>query len=319
MDKLISIIVPMYNEVKNIDNCLAALVKQTCQDFHVIFVDDGSTDGTYEYLNQALLQVIPQFSYDILKQSNAGAAKARENGIFKAKTTYVMIFDCDDKISENTIEAHINSILTEKYVDIVMPDVLIEGADGYKSFTFYNNKIIYTGYECLEYSLGKWGVHGWVCAKKSIFEQSYNEYKKYNPEEKNFINNDEVITRLNFFFSKKVVRNNAIYFYQNNLESTTKKINQNRYLMLNNAMILYELFGKNMEDISRNAESELVGALWGTTLYLFKYNRELNNRDKWVEVIYRSRNILGQSRLSWKNNIKILLSSFIVFIFNTKY
>lgn len=315
MDKLISIIVPMYNEVKNIQNCLDVLIKQSCQSFHVIFVDDGSTDGTYDYLIQILEQSDTKFSHEILRQSNAGAAKARENGINKAQTEYVMIFDCDDRISENTIEMHINTILNENNVDVIMPDVLVEGDGSYKNFIFYNNEMSYIGLECLEHSLGSWGVHGWVCVKKSIFKQSYNQYRKYNPEDKNFINNDEVITRLNFFFSKKVVRNHAIYFYQNNLDSTTKKINQNRYLMLHNAIILYELFGENMGRISRNAQRELVSSLWGTTLYMVKYNRKLNNTGAWIEAIYRCRETLEQSALSWKCNIKTLLSFFILFVF----
>lgn len=281
MNKLISIIVPMYNEVKNIDNCLNALIKQSCQDFHVIFIDDGSTDGTYEYLNQILLQSNIRFSCEILRQSNAGAAKARENGILTAITTYVMIFDCDDKISENTVEAHMNSILHGKDIDIIMPNALIDTKDGYKNFSCYSDEKIYTGLECLEYSLSKWKVHGWVCAKKNIFEQSYNEYKKYNPHEHNYINNDEVITRLNFFFSKTVVRNHAIYFYQANQESTTKKIHPHRYLIFHNARILYFLFGKNMGLISINCHKELINSLWHTRGYFKSHKNQFSNKKEW--------------------------------------
>lgn len=318
MNKLISIIIPMYNEEKNITNCFENLYSQSSQDFHVIFINDGSTDNTVATLEATISNNPPSFSYDILNQENSGAAKARENGILNAKTPYVMIFDCDDRISENTIDTHINSIVKEKDVDIIMPDVFIEGDNGYKKFIFYNQKVIYSGLECLENSLGKWKVHGWVCVKKSIFEKSYNEYKKYNSEEKNFINNDEVITRLNFLFSKKIVRNNAIYFYQNNLESTTKKINQYRYLMLNNAIILYQLFGKYMGRISQNAENELVSSLWGITLYLFKYKRKINNADRWIEIIYRSQKIVDWTTLSFKNKMKMSFSFFIIRLLKLK-
>lgn len=319
MSKLISIIIPMFNEENNISNCLENLYSQSSQDFHVIFVDDGSTDNTVKILSEQLSSNIPLFSYEILNQENSGAAKARESGILNAETAYVMIFDCDDKISENTIETHMNSIINEEDIDIIMPDVLIEGENGYKKFTFYNQKIIYSGLECLEHSLGRWGVHGWVCAKKSIFEKSYNEYRKYNSEEKNFINNDEVITRLNFLFSKKIVRNNATYFYQNNLESTTKKINQNRYLMLNNAVILYKLFGKNMGVISQNAEDELISSLWGLTLYLFKYNRKINNADRWIRLLYRSQKIVDRTTLSFRNKMKMFFSFVIISLLKLKF
>nr|WP_063455513.1 glycosyltransferase family 2 protein [Wohlfahrtiimonas chitiniclastica] len=122
MSKLISIIIPMFNEENNISNCLENLYSQSSQDFHVIFVNDGSTDNTVKILSEQLSSNIPLFSYEILNQENLGAAKARESGILNAETAYVMIFDCDDKISENTIETHMNSIIKEKDIDIIMPD-----------------------------------------------------------------------------------------------------------------------------------------------------------------------------------------------------
>ncbi|WHR56026.1 glycosyltransferase family 2 protein [Wohlfahrtiimonas chitiniclastica] len=318
MSKLISIIIPMFNEENNISNCLENLYSQSSQDFHVIFVNDGSTDNTVKILSEQLSSNIPLFSYEILNQENLGAAKARESGILNAETAYVMIFDCDDKISENTIETHMNSIIKEKDIDIIMPDFLIEGDNGYKKFTFYNQKIIYSGLECLEHSLGRWGVHGCVCAKKNIFEKSYNEYRKYNSEEKNFINNDEVITRLNFLFSKKIVRNNATYFYQNNLESTTKKINQNRYLMLNNAVILYKLFGRNMGAISINTVKELVSVLWGTTVYLMKHKKQISNKETWKQELDKVYKYIEQNQISsqllFKSKVQLFLSKLIHYV-----
>lgn len=312
MNKLISIIIPMYNEEKNITNCLENLYSQSSQDFHVIFINDGSTDNTVAKLEATLSNNPPSFSYEILNQENSGAAKARKSGILNAKTPYVMIFDCDDRISENTIDTHMNSILKEKDVDIIMPDVLIEGDNGYKKFIFYNQKVIYSGLECLEHSLGKWGVHGWICAKKSIFEKSYNEYKKYNSEEKNFINNDEVITRLNFYYSNKVIRTDATYYYQNNLESTTKKVNPKRYLMCRNAVILQKLFGNNTNpSIVQNVNRELISTLWGTAIYAFKNKKLLPNIQEWKNEMQDTIKAINSS---YSKKPKIILSKIIKII-----
>lgn len=310
MNKLITIVVPMYNEESNISSCVNILREQVCQNFHVIFIDDGSIDNTYLVLQSTLEQLDIKFSYDILKQNNMGAAKARESAILQALTPYIMMFDCDDNISKNMIAEYVSLLSEDSSVDIIMPNLVVEDENGYNQFSFYDNERIYSGLNCVEYSLGSWKVHGVICARKNIFEQSYLVYKKYNPQENNYINNDEVITRLNFFHSKKVVRSQAIYYYQNNLNSTTKRINQNRYFMLNNAVILYQLFGKDMQQISINAQKELVSILWGCFRYLLKYKYELQNIDQWKKNIKSTLHFIWHQKsidFTIKEHVKLCL------------
>ena len=285
MIHLITIIIPMFNEEKNIKNCIRSLTGQSMQDFSVIFIDDGSTDNTLNALKNYLKQEKPLFSFTILQQKNQGAAKAREYAIRHCDTLYALIFDMDDHISPDTIEKTLNTISNYSH-DISLPNLDIQQKNGYYNALHYpDDQQQYSGQDALKYTLGKWQIPGVMCARTDIFLKSYDLYKKYNPSELNFMNNDEVISRLNFYHSDSVIRNNSTYYYQNNPESTTKKINPNRYLMGNNTKILYRLFGKNMGAISQNMQEEYINVLWGLIKYARKNKDNLPNYHEWIEQI----------------------------------
>lgn len=306
----ISIIIPIFNEEKNITNCLDVLLSQTNQDYHVVFIDDGSTDNTIQTL-QHLLETTPhRFSYSIIQQKNSGAARAREHGISSCNTEYVMILDCDDLLSDDAIEKALK-LITLKSPDIILPNVKVQNSSGeYSEFIYFNKNTEYLGLECLKNSLAGWKVHGWMCAKKDIFIKSYATYKKYNTTNANYINNDEIIVRLNFFYAKNVIKSSGTYFYQNNLESTTKRVNHNRHLMCKNAIIICQLFGKDMGEVSENSYKELINVLWGTVKYAKRYKRELSNTDQWKNTIQEVFQFIKKNNIPSKLNFKSKLRYF---------
>ena len=52
INKTISVIVPVYNVVPYINQCLNSILKQNYTDLEIILIDDGSTDVTHEYIEQ---------------------------------------------------------------------------------------------------------------------------------------------------------------------------------------------------------------------------------------------------------------------------
>lgn len=275
----------MYNEENNIEKCVDILRAQTEQNFTAIFIDDGSADDTVDKLLTNLKTDPVQFQYKLLQQTNQGAAKARETGIYSTTTSYAFTLDADDYITADFIEK-INTDIKLNSSDISLPDFQIQQKDGnYNLLHYPDDKKQFTGLECLKYSLGKWLVPGIMCAKKEIFIKSYELYKQYNPQEYNYMNNDEVINRLNYYHAEIVTRNFATYSYLCNPSSTTKKLNPNRYLMAKNAMILYQIFGRNMSNISVKMQEEYINVLWGLIKYLKKNKKELPNTSQWKTQI----------------------------------
>lgn len=280
----IAIITPLFNEEKNIPKFIKNLDQQTNKNFNVYFIDDGSTDSTLEILYKHLRTV--DINYTILTQKNSGAAEARYNGINNAKENYCLIVDCDDAISKNMIENILKVIYTsESKIDTIIFDVLMQEENNkYKPLCYFDNKRnLFTGLECLENSIGGWKVSGLMCSKKDIFLKSYELYYNLNTNKENFINNDEIITRLNFLHSKEVQKIKSIYYYNYNNNSTTRKINTNRCLLINNAVILHKLLANH--SIKEKTNKELFITLYSTAKYLKKNKKHITDKNKWISTL----------------------------------
>lgn len=280
MSNLITIIIPLYNNEKHVSSCIEALMSQNEQNFEVVFVDDGSTDNTVEKLKECLKSNV-KFDYKIFQQKNEGADRARKKGIENTSSKYIMIYDCDDVISEDYISEFFRIVNNDNNVDIVIPNVKIQNEDmDFVDFVFYSDATYLSSEDCLLNSLCGWKVHGWFICKKEIFIKSYQDYEKFNRENKNYHNNDEVITRLNFMNSKCIARNNAIYHYCYNPKSATKSVNSIKYLMIRNALILDEIFSDDVA-LRLKVKSELVNVIWWILVYMNRNKPQIKNLVEW--------------------------------------
>ncbi|WWR16020.1 glycosyltransferase family 2 protein [Lachnospiraceae bacterium JLR.KK008] len=98
MEKLVSVIVPMYNEELRIGRCIRSILCQTYDRIELLLINDGSTDRTEEICKAITDPRV--FYYSI---SNRGAAQARNYGLQKATGEYVLFVDGDDYIDREMI------------------------------------------------------------------------------------------------------------------------------------------------------------------------------------------------------------------------
>lgn len=101
MNKLISVIVPVYNAEKDLENCIKSILSQTYETFELILVNDGSKDGSLEICRTFEKQDKRIRVYD---RENGGAGAARNTGLEKMKGEYVVFVDSDDYVSANYLE-----------------------------------------------------------------------------------------------------------------------------------------------------------------------------------------------------------------------
>lgn len=286
---ILSIIVPIFNEQENIEECVKVLKKQTNQKFNVIFVDDGSTDCTKKILKKYLADDI-EFTYDIIEQKNRGAAEARRTGVKKSQTDYILFFDCDDILSNDMVDEVYRVYNENQDVDLIIPNMSIQKKNKeWEGVTFYTKDKHLSSSQCLLASIDGWQIHGCFTVTKEIILKSHDDYLKYNKNNENYVNNDEIITRLIFSNSKKIIRCNGVYYYNYNDSSTTKRINSKKYLMVNNALILYEIYSKDPE-ISSAVKAELVSCIWGNFRYTYKHRKQLNNLKEFIEKTSQATN-----------------------------
>ena len=111
----LSVIIPVYNGEKYIEKTLESMVTQTVENFEVIIVDDGSTDGTAEICKK-YCDEYNDFFY--IYQEHKGVYAARNAGIEKAKCEYFLFLDCGDLLTDGSIEA-IFKCSDEQDADIV--------------------------------------------------------------------------------------------------------------------------------------------------------------------------------------------------------
>lgn len=110
----LSIVIPVYNVVEYIDECMESIVSQGQNDYEIILVDDGSTDGSGTKCD---LWAEKQDCIRVIHKSNGGLSSARNTGLEYAEGSYVLFVDSDDRISSGSIEK------IQKYIDETKADL----------------------------------------------------------------------------------------------------------------------------------------------------------------------------------------------------
>jgi len=101
----LSLIVPVYNSEKYLERCIKSMVNQKTKfKYEIIFINDGSTDGSEEILKKYR----QMDNIKIINQKNTGISGARNKGLSIAEGKYIGFIDNEDYVSEEYIEKLLN-------------------------------------------------------------------------------------------------------------------------------------------------------------------------------------------------------------------
>ena len=112
----ISIVVPVYNVEKHIDECVQSLLLQTYRNIEIILVDDGSTDSS---LAKCLAYAKEDSRIKVITQDNQGVSSARNAGIREASSEWLMFVDSDDYV-EVTMCERMMELMQQQPADLIM-------------------------------------------------------------------------------------------------------------------------------------------------------------------------------------------------------
>lgn len=101
MNELISVIIPIYNNEKYLDDCLNSIINQTYKNLEIILIDDGSTDASYKICEKYKEQ---DSRIVLIHKDNSGVADSRNLGLKASKGKYIAFIDSDDYIELNMFE-----------------------------------------------------------------------------------------------------------------------------------------------------------------------------------------------------------------------
>lgn len=98
----VSIITPVYNVEECIERSIKSVMNQTCKDFELLLIDDGSKDKSIDIARGVLEN--SSINYKIITQKNSGVSAARNRGIKEASGEYITFLDSDDYIDHKFVE-----------------------------------------------------------------------------------------------------------------------------------------------------------------------------------------------------------------------
>lgn len=105
IDDLVSVIIPVYNAEKYIEETIDSLIGQTYENWELIFIDDGSTDHSVEIIRKYTEQSPKMVLYK--NKKNRGPAFARNRGIRMARGQYLAYMDADDTCDPAKLEKQV--------------------------------------------------------------------------------------------------------------------------------------------------------------------------------------------------------------------
>lgn len=249
---MISIIVALYNEEKNIEKCISSVLVQTLIDFELVLVDDGSTDNSglicdkYKTIDSRI---------KVIHEQNSGLISARMCGIENCNGDYITFLDCDDWVEKNFYEELYAPINLDKTIDISISSVLDETKYGIikNRFESHVDGYIEPTTAILEMYRGKyydWSGCGKIY-KKEIVLDFVNSWWFKDP-----LGEDAEWNWKVFHVAKKIyfVSKPGYHYYENLDSMTHKKIDMKN-------LVLIDRFERMVAEIGKG-EDELKEILW---------------------------------------------------------
>ncbi len=118
--KEISIIVPIYNTEKYIENFIKSVIQQTFKNFELILINDGSKDKSIEKAENLLKST--NIEYIIINKKNGGQSSARNVGLKEANGNWIVIPDSDDVLQKDYLEIMYNQT-KNKNIEVIICDL----------------------------------------------------------------------------------------------------------------------------------------------------------------------------------------------------
>lgn len=228
MTPFFSIMIPVYNVKDYIEHCLTTVLNQTFNDYEIVLIDDGSTDGSGEICDKYCEENKDRVT--VIHKQNGGLLAARRTGVEAAKGKYGVFVDSDDYVSEKLLETVFQKINENDGADMVIYNFARHfdknGEDvnnlptftGDKVFTedksdIYN-KIIYT------YELNN------IWMKVINMDLVRDDTTDYTMYYSNSYGEDLLQSLYPITYAKKIVyTDNVLYYYRINEKSMTAAVN----------------------------------------------------------------------------------------------
>ena len=143
LNKMVSVIVPNYNYRRFLKKRLRSILDQTYKDIELLFLDDGSTDGSIEYASEILKKSGIRYRIEVNKKNSGSVFKQWEKGIDLSNGEYIWIAEADDASDKTFLQKTLAVLESDPSVGFIYSgSSVIDERNRIISKDFYN--IIYS-------------------------------------------------------------------------------------------------------------------------------------------------------------------------------
>lgn len=210
----ISVIVPIYNVDRFLDQCLSSLQTQSFSSFEVLMVDDGSPDSSAKIACR-YSKADPRFI--LLQKSNGGVASARNHGLMHARGEYIAFVDGDDLVAPNYLSVLYQNAAANNADVVCCNYYMYSPKSGKRSaYPLAVSPGIYSSEYCLKSALHDFRMQSYTWNKlwrRQLFEDYGIRFPLIRFED------TATVMQLLYFANKIVVVPDALYYYSQRNDS----------------------------------------------------------------------------------------------------
>lgn len=292
MQKVISVIVPVYNAEKFLERSLTSIIKQTYKQLEIILINDGSTDNSLEILKQFKNN---DSRIKVINQKNSGVGAARNTGLDIAKGEFISFIDADDIIENNFFESLIGNMLKFN-CDVVASNIRVLAGDfSFKPYEIYGNKLLTNNIDILKsyltfnISTAVWGK----LFRKSLIANI--RFPEINLNE-DFIFQWEIIKHVNSFFQDNETNYN--YILGNTKSLTNRGFGKDNIMLFKHAVLVEEYIRNNYQYLEQYGIAYFRACiLHNLVLYYNNLQNENNHELFHKEVLLMAKALKGIDKL----------------------
>lgn len=312
MEKLISVIIPVYNVERYLEKCIQSVINQTYRNLEIILINDGSTDSSVNICKK-FLDIDNRIV--LFNKENGGLSSARNLGIDNANGEYISFLDSDDFISENMYEILVGNL--ENFNGDIS---IIENCNVYENNYFIEKQhdeeqvIVYSKQEAME----KYFEGNFIPAWGKLYKRRIFDNIRFPV---GILNEDEAIMIKVFDKCNKdiIYQNIKLYFYlkrESGSITSTKKNIKNNIDWINNAYENLIYIKNNYPSLLNKAKYRYYISIVAMIIRLVDLDsQEFNYEMKMYRELLKSnrREILKNKDISLKFKVKCY-----IIIFNIK-
>lgn len=248
-DKILSIIVPVYNAEQYLDKCINSILDQTLTDFELILVNDGSTDSSWEICNKYEKK---DYRIKVFDQKNSGQGRARNTGLKDAAGKYIAFVDSDDWVDCDYFEKLVKAC-ERNDAEVSCASIIRAGKYSKKFRIKYTKEEIYTDFQ---EKIDTARVPNMCYVWNKVYLKSFLDRINLKFIEGMYFEDVDFVAKAIYFSNKIVTVPNTYYHYWTNYNSTVKtmlKSDKKRADSLKSKEYILEFFRThNLTSNSRN-------------------------------------------------------------------